>query len=149
MGKFYTILASFMAVLEVVDFFNLSISKQHMVDPVNTVATYHDLSEDVQNTVHMMATWVGLAKLYMACFLVGTALSSEPKVRAVAGGLACVTTYVSLFTLVPAMQPVLDSGFAKVEMDLKMVMAFVIGPLYGISSYLEVKEMPKPEIKKA
>ena len=131
----YTIWASFMALLEVVDFVNLSFLKGHMADPINTVATYQELSSDVQNTIHMMATWVGLAKLYMACFLIGTALSSEPKVRAVAGGLATVTTYVSLFTIVPAMQTIQDSGYAKLDMDMKMAMALVIGPLYGVAAY--------------
>ena len=144
----YTIYALLMAVVEVMDFVNLSITKQHVVDPINTAATYQELSTDVQNTIHMMATWVGLAKLYMACFLVGTALSSEPRVRAIAGGLACLATYASLFTLVPAMQTIVDSGFVAMDMDLKVAMGLVIGPLYGISAFLEYQETKKaPAIK--
>ena len=149
MGKMYTIYASLMAIVEVMDFVSLSISKGHLADPINTAATYKDLPTDVQNTIHMMATWVGLAKLYMACFLIGTALSSEPKVRAVASGLACLATYASLFTLVPAMQTILDSGFVVIDMDMNTAMAFVVGPLYGISALFEFLEMnQKPANKK-
>ena len=143
MGKLYTVIASLLTVIEVMDFINLSVLKGHPADPINTIPTYAELSQDVQLAFRFMSNFVGLAKLYMACYLVGTAMSSEPKIRAISSGLACVTTYIGGFvTLTPAMDQVVDSGFASVDTMSLMKIPFgvVLGPLFGLAAYQEYKE---------
>mmetsp|Transcript_53921 Transcript_53921/g.130981 ORF Transcript_53921/g.130981 Transcript_53921/m.130981 type:complete len:157 (-) Transcript_53921:111-581(-) len=152
MGKIYTIAATILALLEFSDFVNLCILGGHVADPRNNLTTYNDLPEETQDVVIMMANWVGVAKLYYGFFCLSTALSSEYKVRLLGALGAVFTTYMSFFTLLPAMAQYENSNKTDGPMNtdtMKVVMGLVIGPVFMMAAFAEYREMNQAKANEA